>query len=98
MRATPPQNNTARQAKRKIRLKQAACLIPPFSRRERGASADRNIVHVAVDTLVQGDANVNINNVLATSEQDFHNSGEPGSQAKVVNHLETPLNGCFNIG
>ena len=35
--------------------------------------------------------NVNVNNLLAISKLDFDNSGEPGPQAKVVNHLETPL-------
>ena len=35
-------------------------------------------------------ANVNENNILAMSEQDFDNSGEPGPQAKGVNHVETP--------
>ena len=35
--------------------------------------------------------NVNVNNLLAISIQDFDNSGEPGPQAKGVNHLETPL-------
>ena len=35
--------------------------------------------------------NVNVNNLLAISKSDFDNSGEPGPQAKGVNHLETPL-------
>ena len=35
--------------------------------------------------------NVNGNNLLAISKLDFDNSGEPGPQAKGVNHLETPL-------
>ena len=35
--------------------------------------------------------NVNVNNLIAISESDFDNSGEPGPQAKGVNHLETPL-------
>ena len=35
--------------------------------------------------------NVNVNNFLAISESDFDNSGEPGSQAEGVNHLETSL-------
>ena len=35
--------------------------------------------------------NVNVNNLLAISESDFDNSGEPGPQAEGVNHLETPL-------
>ena len=35
--------------------------------------------------------NVNVNNLLAISIQDFDNSGEPGPQAEGVNHLETPL-------
>ena len=35
--------------------------------------------------------NVNVNNLLAISRLDFDNSGEPGPQAKGVNHLETPL-------
>ena len=35
--------------------------------------------------------NVNVNNLLAISVWDFDNSGEPGPQAKGVNHLETPL-------
>ena len=35
--------------------------------------------------------NVNVNNLLAISESDFDNSGEPGPQAEAVNHLETPL-------
>ena len=35
--------------------------------------------------------NVNVNNLLAMSESDFDNSGEPGPQAEEVNHLETPL-------
>ena len=34
---------------------------------------------------------VNVNNLLAISESDFDNSGEPGPQAEGVNHLETPL-------
>ena len=33
--------------------------------------------------------NVNVNNLLAISESDFDNSGEPGPQAEGVNHLET---------
>ena len=32
--------------------------------------------------------NVNVNNLLAISRLDFDNSGEPGPQAKGVNHLE----------
>ena len=32
----------------------------------------------------------NVNNLLAISESDFDNSGEPGPQAEGVNHLETP--------
>ena len=32
-----------------------------------------------------------MNNFLAISTHDFDNSGEPGPQAKAVNHLETPL-------
>ena len=35
--------------------------------------------------------NVNIHNFLAISKLDFDNSGEPGPQAKGVNHLETAL-------
>ena len=35
--------------------------------------------------------NINVNNLLAISKLDFDNSGEPGPQAKGVNHLETPL-------
>ena len=35
--------------------------------------------------------NVNVNNLLAISKLDFDNSGEPGPQAKGLNHLETPL-------
>ena len=35
--------------------------------------------------------NVNTSNFLAISEYDFDNSGEPGPQAKGVNHLKTPL-------
>ena len=35
--------------------------------------------------------NVNVNTLLAISELDLDNSGEPGPQAKGVNHLETPL-------
>ena len=35
--------------------------------------------------------NVNVNNSRAISIYDFDNSGEPGPQAKGVNHLETPL-------
>ena len=35
--------------------------------------------------------NVNVNNLLAISKLDLDNSGEPGPQAKGVNHLETPL-------
>ena len=35
--------------------------------------------------------NVNVNNLLAISKSDFDNSGEPGTQAEGVNHLETPL-------
>ena len=35
--------------------------------------------------------NVNVNNLPATSESHFDNSGGPGPQAKGVNHLETPL-------
>ena len=35
--------------------------------------------------------NVNVNNLLAISESDFDNSGEPGPQAEGVNHLEAPL-------
>ena len=38
-----------------------------------------------------GNVNVNVNNLLAISESDFDNSGEPGPQAEGVNHLETPL-------
>ena len=30
-------------------------------------------------------------NLLATSESDFDNSGEPGPQAEGVNHPETPF-------
>ena len=37
------------------------------------------------------DGNVNVNNLLAISDSDFDNSGEAGSQAEAVNHLETPL-------
>ena len=43
----------------------------------------------ALVTHVNVDANVNV--FLAISESDFDNSGEPGPQAKGVNHLETPL-------
>ena len=35
--------------------------------------------------------NVNAINLLAMSESDFDSSGDPGPQAKGVNHLETPL-------
>ena len=35
--------------------------------------------------------NVNVNSLLAISILDLDNSGEPGPQAKGVNHLETPL-------
>ena len=35
--------------------------------------------------------NVNVSNLLAISESDFDNSGDPGPQAEGVNHLETPL-------
>ena len=34
---------------------------------------------------------VNVNNLLAISQSDCYNSGEPGPQAEGVNHLETPL-------
>ena len=35
--------------------------------------------------------NVNVHNLLSISGYDCYNSGEPGSQAKGVNHLHTPL-------
>ena len=35
----------------------------------------------------RGYVNVNVNNLLAISESDFDNSGEPGPQAEGVNHL-----------
>ena len=41
-------------------------------------------MHVGVNV------NVNVNNLLAISESDFDNSGEPGPQAEGVNHLENP--------
>ena len=34
---------------------------------------------------------VHVDNLLAISEPDFDNSGEPGPQAQGVNHLESPL-------
>ena len=34
---------------------------------------------------------------LAISEQDFDYSGEPGPQAKGVNHLETPSDNCTQL-
>ena len=37
------------------------------------------------------DLNLNVNNLLAISESDFDNSGEPGPQAEGKNYLETPL-------
>ena len=40
---------------------------------------------------VNVNVNVNVSNLLAISIYDFDNSGEPGPQAKEVNHLETPL-------
>ena len=42
-------------------------------------------------SLEQRHVNVNVNNLVAISIQDFDNSGEPGPQAKGVNHLETPV-------
>ena len=41
--------------------------------------------------LCSVNVNVNVKNLLAISISDFDNSGEPGPQAKGVNHLETPL-------
>ena len=41
--------------------------------------------------------NVNVNNLLAISRLDFDNSGEPGPQAKGVNHLETPSDNCTQL-
>ena len=46
---------------------------------------------LAVAQALVGHVNVNVNNLLAISISDFDNSGEPGPQAKGVNHLETPL-------
>ena len=46
---------------------------------------------LAVVRVCDVNVNVNVNNLLAISIQDFDNSGEPGPQAKGVNHLETPL-------
>ena len=40
---------------------------------------------------VAHDVNVVVNSLLAISESDVVNSGEPGPQAKGVNHLENPL-------
>ena len=40
---------------------------------------------------VNVNVNVNVHNLLAISESDFNNSGEPGTQAKGVNHPLTPL-------
>ena len=41
--------------------------------------------------------NINVNNLLAISKLDFDNSGEPGPQAKGVNHLETHSDNCTQL-
>ena len=44
-------------------------------------------VFCVTPVLRTGYVNVNVNNLLAMSMQDFDNPGEPGPQAKGVNHL-----------
>ena len=55
----------------------------------------RPLDHVCEDRHWNGGparhVNVNVSNLLAMSELDFVNSGEPGPQAEGVNHLETAL-------
>ena len=48
-----------------------------------------NVVHVV-------NVNVSVNKLRAIPEQDFDDSGEPGSQAQAVKHLQTPLTTARN--
>ena len=56
-----------------------------------GENAENKFVCSLFSAVTVLHVHVNVNNLLATSKSDFDNSGEPGPQAKGVNHLETPL-------